>query len=146
MPDREVPKLTGEPIPLNLNPLNQLAKKALNEVKADADPYLLYSLQLAQWVLDDHLDQVPEPASQFGPELTEATWKITGWDPLAAQAVLLLVPENDSSKSEVEFAATKLAEEFQGQSRLPEQLGARLVDHMWMNLKRSVASLRPASL
>jgi hypothetical protein len=101
---------------------------------------------LTQWVLDNHVAQVPAPASDFGPELTESVLKMYEWDHLTAQAMLLLVPKSDSLKSEVEHAATKLAETFKGESDLAVSLGATLADHLWMNLQRSVPALRPASL
>jgi len=37
----------------NGDPLNQLAKKHLNQVKSDADPSVLYCLQLMEWGLDN---------------------------------------------------------------------------------------------
>lgn len=47
-----VVKFSKEPLPENKTRLNQQSKIALKQLKVPADPYYLYSLQLAEAALE----------------------------------------------------------------------------------------------
>src|SRR5262245_29007641 len=110
---------------LNRWPLNKLAEQSLDLLSQDCDPSSLYSLQLVQWVLDQRpeVTQVPE---DLVPELLSSAWKMVEWDPLAAQTLLLNVPDKSQEESEVKAVADRLAKDLEKSSRLPETLGSEL--------------------
>jgi hypothetical protein len=145
VPEETSTKQLQEPVELNRLKLNQAAKLALKEAGADPDPQYLYSLQLAMWVLQNHPQSVPDPASQFGPELEETGWAMFGWDPLKAQTILLDVPENASDKSAVTQAAETLVAPVRESEGLAVNLGAKLASQMWFNLQGSVPAMRVAT-
>src|SRR5437868_6722277 len=74
MPEKQLPRSFGEPLPWNHHQLNKLAKEALNLVGEDDDPCYVYTLQLALWVLENAAQVVPDPAGEFAIELVEVIY------------------------------------------------------------------------
>jgi hypothetical protein len=122
---------------LNNNPLNQVCRELLRQVGEDADPSYLYSLQLAEWVLDKRPDLVPGMASRHIPALLLNAQGMYGWpDQNLVQKLLLGMEEDSTLQGEMLLEAKRLKDQT------PEDAGSRLVDILYENLSSHIPLLR----
>lgn len=123
-----VHKFPEEPLPENKSLLNRQSKNALKQLKEAADPHYLYSLQLADAVLQKGLYQ------PRGPELEQTVHGMYGWKPKDAQRYL----EQNTQGDPIElFPSTP------GKPPNPEDLAAAILGEIEHKLSLPSASGYP---
>lgn len=126
-----------EPLDLNRNPLNRLAKEHLLQLGQSPDPEYLYSLQLVRWILEEEPSYLPSPADQFAAELKERASEMLAWKPENAQTWLTTEPNEPLTRA-VRIVAETIEDEE------PRDAAATLVEILYRNLQASMPSLRVA--
>jgi hypothetical protein len=105
----------------NTSPLNQKCLKALKALGLKVDTSYPYSLQLAEWALENNL--VAGLAGRFTAELLEQVRVMYGWE---NPSKYLLDPETKDPP----------------ESDSPESLGSELVENLYENLRKHMPALR----
>ncbi len=105
----------------NTSPLNQQCLKALKALGLKVDTYYPYSLQLAEWALENNL--VCGLAAKFTAELLEQVRVMYGWK---NPGKYLLHPETKDLP----------------ESESPESLASELVENLYENLRKQRPELR----
>lgn len=122
-----------EPLLLNRSPLNQTCKQVLLQLAPDeADPYYLYSLQLAIWRLAKK--QMGGPSAEYQHNLLEQAEIMLGWKPENVQDWLMPEPE---------AGGWQLGEDWLRDSPDPEEIAARLTTQLSENLQQEFPNLGP---
>ncbi len=126
-----------KPMLSNDQPFNLLCQDLLKQVGGDPDPSYLYSLQLAEWMLENRPDLIPDPAAKHIAELLQQVHLLYGAEnPNLAQKLLLKLEPGENIPAE----ARAEAERLQGKS--PEEVGAKLVDVLYTNLSQLLPLLQ----
>lgn len=120
-------------LPLNRNPLNQLAKNALANLGVPAEQDYLYSLQLVILALQQKL---PDPLSRFRHELLSVANQMLSWPAEEAQRELVNADPSDSAELAAQSLAAKLSD------RSPEDQAVILALNLYLNLQERMPSLQ----
>jgi hypothetical protein len=118
----------SEPLSLNSNKINQMAKRRLTELGVSADPMYLYSLQLARQALEE--GTVSAPAGQFRATMLDRIDLMFGMSPKRAMR-LLVIPDEEEDETE---AAESLAARSDPKR---SSLGPWLAENLWINLSET---------
>lgn len=128
-----------ESVPLNNNPLNQHAKKLLAELKVSYSDHILYSLQLAHWMLVNEPESIPGVVPDVAWKLEIYAGEMLGWKPENAQDYLLNVDETPKGMSGA-TATFKLLEKNDLLSATG--MGGFLAENLYNNLAEFHPSLQ----
>ena len=122
----------------NSNRLNQAAKAALEKAGESPEPHLLYSLQLAHWLLEAKPEVVPSPADQFLHELRQSLQNLL--EPGEEDQVQALLLNLEGGEGDPELDSESLASQVRGKT--PEQMGAILLENLYDNLQRVTPAMQ----
>ena len=121
-----------EPLSLNSNPLNQLAKRLLDS----PNPGYLYSLQLVRWALANL--ELVGPWAQVKDQLELAADQMLGDPP---DQTLRLLTSNPQWKANP--AGSEEAKMLEGKDQ--QEVATALLENLQTNLARRNPALRPAT-